>query len=232
MRTHFPRPVFLALLAGLVALLAAGCGGGSSGGGIPSGSSGPLGKTGSGSNNGVSASASLSGTTVTMQAHTIRSDTASVWATVTGAPETVTFSGSGQDWAASTTVDVAASATISIQVYSRDSLGNTWGPALVQLKMGEYGATNTVVGHVVSRDTGTAVAGATVSLGGQVAQTDADGKFVISGLVIGSTLQGTVNKSGYTEQTFTVNVTTDVVDAGTITIASTPDQPPPVPVFN
>lgn len=218
MRIQYRRLLFPAAAALLAAVLASGCGG--------SGSSAP-----SGSPTGVTATATISGNIVTITARTDRSDIARVWADVTGAAGQVSLSGSGQNWSATASVAAQANTIITIKVYAEDSFGNTLGPAVAQVKTGEFGSQPTVTGLVVSRDDNKAVVGATVTMGGQSTATDGNGRFVVTGLVAGTTLEGVVTKSGFSEARFTVNVTTTTVDVGRIALTATQDLPPPIPQF-
>ena len=206
-------PLFSAAMALLGTLLVSGCGGGSS---SPAGSSG------------IKAQATLSGNTVSITAHTDRSDISSVWATAAGAQ--VVLTGSGQDWSGSVAVDAQPNTVVTVLVYAQDSMGNSIGPAKVQLTMGEYGTQPTVTG-LIYESGGGPIEGATITLGNQSTATNSQGQFVITGLLSGISLQGVITKSGYLEQTFQVDVTTGTVDVGKITLTPTADLPPPAPVF-
>lgn len=218
MRIRYRRLVFPAAAALLIAVLASGCGGGGS-------------STPSGNQGGVDVTATISGNMVSISAHTDRSDIAKVWAEVTGVASPVSLASSGQDWSASVAVTAQANTVVTVKVYAQDSLGNVLGPGITQVKTGEFGTQPTVMGTVVNRDDNKPVAGATVTLGGQTTATDASGRFVMTGFLAGTTLEGVITKSGFAEARFTVNVTEGTVDVGRVTLTATQDLPPPAPVF-
>ncbi len=217
MRIRYRRLVFPAAAALLIAVLASGCGGG--------------GSSSSGDRSGVAVTATISGNIVSITAHTDRSDIAKVWAEVTGVASTVSLTGSGQNWSGSVAVTAQANTVVTVKVYAQDSLGNVLGPGVAQVKTGEFGTQPTVTGTVVNRDDNKPVVGATVTLGGQTTATDASGRFVLTGLLAGTTQEGVITKSGFAEARFTVNVTAGTVDVGRITLTATQDLPPPVAVF-
>ena len=97
--------------------------------------------------------------------------------------------------------------------------------------MGQFGTQPTVTGVVVSRETGAPLVGATVTLGDQATATNSSGRFVLTGLTTGITLEGVVTKSGFAEARFTVTVGVETVDIGRVSLAATQDVPPPAPVF-
>lgn len=232
MRTQFGRLVSLAVAALAAAALAAGCGGG--GGTSKPGTGGPISDTAVGSASGISATAKITGVTLALTASTERSDIASSWAIIknsAGQEVQVSLGGSGKNWSGSIDVSADPGSILAISVYARDSLGNQIGPARLQVRMSEFGAQSAVVGTVVSGEDGSPIAGATVTLGNQATATDANGRFVITDLVVGNTLTGTVSKSGFSEKSFTVTVKNETVDVGTIALPATQDLPPPAPVF-
>lgn len=231
MRTHFRGLVLLAFPVALAASLLAGCGGGGSdSGSLTPGPGGQIGSTASATNNGVSATASVNSNQIVLSAHVDRS-VAQVWATATGVAGQVRFTGSARDWTASTQVSVPANSVVDIQVYAQDTVGNILGPAIMRVQTGEFGTQSAVTGKVISGADSQPVSGATVTVGNQATSTDSTGKFTITGLVAGLTLQGSVTKSGFNSASFSVTVTSGVVSAGTISLSATPDLPPPAPVF-
>lgn len=229
MRTQHRGHFYLALAAVLVTALAGCGGGGNSGGSVNTG--GQIGNTGTGSGNGITATATVSGNTVAITAHTTRSDIAQIWATVTGFSGQSTLTGSGNDYSTTVQITADASSIITVTVNARDSVGSQLGPAQVQVRMGEFGTESAVIGTIINSDDRTAVQGATVTLGNQTATTDSTGKFVFTDLVVGSTLEGVVNKSGFSESRFTVTVTNETVNVGQVSLRTTQDVPPAAPVF-
>lgn len=217
MRSHFRGLGWPAVVALLGVVLTAGCGGGGSSGTSPS--------------TGISATASITGNTVTVSAQTDRSDIAMVWAVITGASDQLTLTGSGRNWSGSTQVIAPAGSIVTVQVYARDSVGNLLGPATVRVTMGQFGAQPTVTGQVVRSEDGAPIQAATVTLGGHVGTTNANGRFVITGLTAGVTLEGIVSKSGFEEKRFTVTVGPETVDVGRIALSATQELPPPAPTF-
>ena len=227
MRTQY-RGLVLPVLWAVVVAVAAGCGSGSTG--SSGGPGGEPGKTANGSGNGISATATISGSDVAITAHTDR-DTALVWATVTGIAGQVALNGSGNDWSGTVEVNAQPSTVLDIVVYGRDSVGNDLGPVRMRVKVGEYGTQATVTGQVISTLDNSPVVGAQVVLGDQTAATDSLGKFVITGLIAGTHQTGVVTQSGFAEARFDVTVTTETVDVGKIALSATQDLPPPAPTF-
>ncbi|MDH7569959.1 MAG: carboxypeptidase-like regulatory domain-containing protein [Armatimonadota bacterium] len=227
MGNHYGRALFQVAAAAALVVWVAGCGGGAATPTVPPG-------TATGSSAGISASASISGVTLSVTARTDRSDIAEVWVVTTnsqGVKTMLSLSGAGRDWSASSPVIAEANSLVNLEVYARDSLGNTYGPVRLQVRMGEFGAQATVTGVVVS-DANLPVQGATVTLANQITSTGSDGRWVITGLVPG-TYQGTVSKSGYEERTFTVTaVENTTVQAPQVTLPATQDLPPPAPNFD
>lgn len=230
MQIRFSRLAVLAVVVASGALVA-GCGGGA--GSIAPSPSGAVGETGSAAASGISASARVTGIFLEVTARTERTDVAEVWAIVRNSAGYEMFlglRGSGRDYYGSMDVTADPGSIVTVNVYWRDSYGNQYGPAVIRVRMGEYGAQPAVTGVVVSEE-GIPVQGATVTLGNQSTTTDANGKFVLTGLVAGLTLQGNVTKSGFSEAQFTVTVTYGTVQVPTITLQATQELPPAAPVF-
>ncbi len=220
MSTQYRGLVLLAVTAMAVTLFVAGCGGGG-------------GTSGGGSGNGiVNAQAVATGRTITMSLETDRSDISEAWAMVTGSGKVAFSHLTGSQWGGTTTVPASAGQFITIEMYARDSQYNLLGPRTVQVTVSDVTTQRAVAGTVVNNANSAPIAGASVSLGGQMALTDSSGRFVISNLTAGLTLQGVVTKSGYSEARFTVITTEGLKDVGTIRLTATSDRPPDPPVFD